>query len=191
MKRILFLSFLLLFIGTNLQAKKTYSFKFYIEGMEEKTTSYSDDLFKINFSINKNQVYFIITNKLDFPIFIDWEKSTLTTQDGIARRCVHKGILLKDKSNIQAPTVIPPYSSVEESMNPVDYISFNFDFWNGAQWKFYPIVFTTVGKKFGDSSKEEILRQEGSKLTVMLSLIVDEKIIYKTFNLILYDFKKQ
>lgn len=190
MKRILFLSFLLFLIGTSLHAKKKYQFYYYVEESGNNTSLYEDSIMSVILNLGETKVNMQIKNKINIPIIIDWERSTLTTLDNIARRCLHKGVLLKDRSNPQSPTIIPPQSIIEDTMIPADNYVANYDFWKGFNYAFAPIVYMREGKKFGEASRDYIFSQQGEKIIVMLAFQINEKYLYKTFHIVITEFEE-
>ena len=64
----------------------------------------------------------IFQNKSEEGIRILWDETAFVNGNGKAEKVIHEGILLKDKSLTQMPTIVPPGSRVEDSITPVDRI---------------------------------------------------------------------
>jgi hypothetical protein len=93
--------------------------------VNSKNLVYSDGAITIAFVISKSQVLFEIQNMTDSGIKINWDDISFISPTNRASRVVHSGIRFIDKSNPQAPTVIPPKSKISDILIPSENVSFS------------------------------------------------------------------
>ena len=85
---------------------------------------YSDGLIDIAFVISRTQIGFIIQNKSAGGAKINWDDLSFISPINRASRVIHSGIRLVDRNNPQAPTTIPPGSSVTDNVIPSENIKY-------------------------------------------------------------------
>jgi len=83
--------------------------------------NFSDDAIDIQFSPSKKQLGFLIRNKNPGPAKIDWNSAAYVDTAGVSHKVMHDGIKFTDRSNVQAPTVIPPGAGINDLVYPIDY----------------------------------------------------------------------
>lgn len=90
---------------------------------------FEDHAIKIQFSIATQQIGFILKNKTDDPIKIDWNQVSYVDVFNEAHKVIHSGVTYKDKNSPQAPTIIPPTAKLEDLIFPTDYVSYELNMW--------------------------------------------------------------
>lgn len=83
--------------------------------------SFSDNVIDIQFRPSKKQIGFVLRNKSPSPAKLDWNSAAYVDTAGASHKVMHDGVKFTDRSNIQAPTVIPPGASVSDLVYPIDY----------------------------------------------------------------------
>lgn len=155
--------------------------------------SYSDDLFDIDFQMNRYELAFRLKNKTNEPVYINWDLSSLSI-NGKSLRVIHNGIVLKDRDKPQALTSVPPYSIIEDALTPSENIDYYPGFYSGyynisAGWIYKDFIKTTCNKK--DSITEElILSQKGMKFSILLSFEYMGQKRHRIFNFTVTDIEK-
>ncbi|OPL14553.1 MAG: hypothetical protein AVO38_11325 [delta proteobacterium ML8_D] len=102
----------------------TYSFVI-TKPKANKTLSYEDRFVKIDFSITKKQFGFILQNRTDNPIIIDWNQVSYVDVLGESHKVMHSGIKYTDRAKPQPPTVLPPTAKLEDIVFPIDYVYYS------------------------------------------------------------------
>jgi len=83
------------------------------------------------------QIGFVIQNKTDFGIKIDWDDISIIFPGRIASRVIHGGTKLIDRNAAQAQTTVPPSAKIIDSLVPSDHISFTQGQYGG--WETAPL----------------------------------------------------
>jgi len=84
----------------------------------------------LTFSLQKTEIDFVLQNKSDDPIKLDWNLVSFIQSWGTSQAVIHKGIKLADKQAPKAPSVVPPKAKIEDIVVPVE----NVEFANG-EWR--------------------------------------------------------
>jgi len=108
-----------------------------IKPVENKELSFEDDGIKILFSISKREIAFILQNKTNNPIRIDWNQISYVDYLGKSHRIMHSGVKYIDRDNSQAPTIVPPTARIEDIVFPTDYIYYSSGKYGG--WREIPL----------------------------------------------------
>lgn len=69
-----------------------------------------------------NSLPIMFENRSNEAIRIIWDESAFVNHKGEAEKIIHEGVLLKDKSLSQMPTIIPPKANIKDSISPVNKI---------------------------------------------------------------------
>jgi hypothetical protein len=80
----------------------------------------------------------VLTNNTGGPVVIDWDRCALILPPARAERVIHTGVRYLEKAGLQAPTIIPPFTEVQEAIWPANYIH-----WVGSDWREEPIEIAT------------------------------------------------
>lgn len=110
-------------------------------------------------TVNDDSVFLAIANRIDAPITILWDESSIVDSFNVAHRVVKGDTKVMFSSSAQPPTVIPPGTNVTETMIPSGFIS-------GS----------TIAPGF-------TLAKPDSNISVMITEVINEKKTYETFTL--------
>lgn len=102
-----------------------------------KELIYEDHFLKIVFSITKKQIGFILQNKTENPIKIDWNQVSYVDVLGESHKVMHSGVKYTDRANPQPPTVVPPTAKLEDIVFPIDYVYYSSGKYGG--WREIPL----------------------------------------------------
>jgi hypothetical protein len=86
---------------------------------------FDDAFIHIGFAISKRQIGFLLRNKTDNPISIDWNQVSYIDLAGDSHKVMHEGVKYITRSEPQAPSVIPPTANLKDIVFPVDYVSYS------------------------------------------------------------------
>lgn len=98
--------------------------------LSNNVLAYSDEILTIRFTVRKDStasslapeytgIAFTLTNKTDRAITILWDQSSIILPNGSASPVMHEGSrFLTAGESVQVPTVIPPRSSLSDSVVP-------------------------------------------------------------------------
>jgi hypothetical protein len=85
---------------------------------------FTDENVTLVFLPNKTALSFVLQNKGDAPIKIDWNTVSFVSPAGIAQGVIHNGIKLVDRSAPKAPSMIPPRAKVDDAIIPVENVEY-------------------------------------------------------------------
>lgn len=84
--------------------------------------AFSDDAIAIVFVPSGTALNFILQNKGDAPVKLDWNMVSFVSPDGTAQGVIHNGVKLSDRTAPKAPSMVPPRARIEDSIIPVENI---------------------------------------------------------------------
>jgi hypothetical protein len=146
-----------------------------IEPVKSSETVFKDSIAEFSFQFYSDSIDLSIKNisKLQKPIIVFWDKMTYVDENKIAKRVIHGNIKIIDKMSVQIPSIIPPDSKIEDTLFPVDNISY--DLKNG--WVFSPIFKYNYTKGF--------YKYFGKNIGLYISLEHDSTVLdyYFVFNI--------
>lgn len=87
---------------------------------EEDSHVYEDNLMKIQLSPTEMFIFFSIENKADYSIKILWDEVTYVDENAISHRVMHRGVSFYTRNQPQAPSVIPPGSTLTDRVSSAD-----------------------------------------------------------------------
>jgi len=85
---------------------------------------YDDKILNVSFEITSTSINFIINNKTEHSMKIDWNDVTIV-QGGTTHRAVHTGVKLINKNESQPPSTIPAGATLDDGVVPSDNINWN------------------------------------------------------------------
>jgi hypothetical protein len=94
--------------------------------------SFEDDVLSIQWIFDKKMLGFVLRNKTDNPIKIDWNQISYIDIAGNAQKVIHKEVRLITRNDPLVPTLIPPTAKLEDMILPtanVQYESGRFGGW--------------------------------------------------------------
>jgi len=116
-----------------------------IKPVSSDSMAFQDDAINVTFALDKTSLEFVLLNKSDGPIKIDWNLVSFVEFDGTAQSVIHNGIKLVDRTNPKAPTMVPPRAKITDAIVPVNNIELT-----DNQWVTGPILPQgPVGSKLG------------------------------------------
>lgn len=86
---------------------------------------YEDSFIKIAFVFSPVQFEFVLNNKTDNSMKLNWDEALFINEKNESQRVVHKGIRYMDASKPQAPTIVARGSKIEELLIPADNIHYS------------------------------------------------------------------
>jgi hypothetical protein len=87
--------------------------------------------------VSKQQLGFVLKNKTDEPIEIDWNKVAFVDVTGESHKVIHSGVKFNERSQPLVATTIPPSARIEDIVFPSDYVYFREGQYGG--WSEYPL----------------------------------------------------
>lgn len=85
---------------------------------------FEDNLVSVTFKISLKQIDFVLKNKTDNPLIIDWNKMSYVDVLNKSHKILHEGVKYIDKNSSLSPTTIPPTANIEDFVFPTDNISY-------------------------------------------------------------------
>ncbi len=92
---------------------------------ESTELAYSDDLADFSFSVSKRQFSFVLKNKTDEPMDIDWNKVSFVDIGGESHKVMHEGVKYIARNESLAPTTVPPSAKLQDIVFPADYVYYS------------------------------------------------------------------
>ena len=124
--------------------------------------TYEDDNISITWIFTQYQFEFILTNKSDNSITLNWDNMKYVGYNGMTYGIIHKGIYLYEKDNVfQVPTVVPSKATYSDCISPVNV---NANATSVTGWK--PGDFFPQGSSFRDNI--DALRRASAQIRVRI-----------------------
>jgi hypothetical protein len=148
---------------------------------------YWNDTFSISFDFTAKGLNFTLFNKSNDGIKINWDEVSIS-ENGVAKRVVHKETGMTRINDLQPPTTIPPKSSLNDFVVPTDNIMFVPVY--GRQTMVvtdsYPIY------DYGNKAKSErIMKSKGKRITLYLPFYIRNTFCSKTYAFTIVDVEKK
>lgn len=121
--------------------------------VESKELLYEDKDLKALFMPSTEGINFVLQNKTDNPLKIDWNQVSYIDPLGISHKAIHSGIRYIEKDSPRSPMVVPPTAKVSDIIVPTSNIYYDGGKY-GTGWKINPL-FPETGPKaegFKDAS---------------------------------------
>ncbi|HOF35045.1 MAG TPA: hypothetical protein PK624_13600 [Spirochaetota bacterium] len=120
--------------------------------------SFSDSNIDITWNLvcHMKEMNFILKNKTDKTMTIDWNKVVFVNHTKLSKKVIHTGVKFVKKDELQTPSIIVKDSMLIDSIVPIDNITFKSEdtLFETAGWKIIPVLEpydnnnSLVGKKF-------------------------------------------
>ncbi|MGO9273225.1 MAG: hypothetical protein ACLQOO_23815 [Terriglobia bacterium] len=115
------------FDPTGSEYKFEYVFKL-TKPRESDATVFEDEVIRIDFALsdlqdNQKPILFELHNKTQEPLTISWDQCSYVDGTSRSHRVIHEGIKLEEREKPQAPTIVPPGSTIQDSFYPSDSIT--------------------------------------------------------------------
>ena len=86
---------------------------------------YDDPFIQMAFVVTKRQIGFVLKNKTDNPITIDWNQVSYIDIAGSSHKVMHEGVKYITRSEPQSPSLVPPTANLKDIVFPIDYVSYS------------------------------------------------------------------
>ena len=83
-----------------------------------KELKFENDKIKVFFDISNKEISFILSNKTESPIEINWNKVSYVDFNKTSKKIIHKGTKFNEKDKSQTETLVPPLSNLEDLIIP-------------------------------------------------------------------------
>lgn len=118
---------------------KTYEYQVRLAAPKAADSGvFEDAIINAQLSLLQDSVAIRIKNKAATSIQIPWDSVSFVGTDGQAQRVIHTGVKLIDRSQAQAPTVVPPGAMHTDEITPADNIHYESGQYGG--WRIAPIL---------------------------------------------------
>lgn len=82
--------------------------------------NYEDDNINIIWNISSTEFNFVLKNKTEHSIKINWDEVSYIDINGRAGRIMHSGVKYSERNNSQVATIIPKNSYISDCILPTD-----------------------------------------------------------------------
>lgn len=86
---------------------------------------YTDNYISIVMGAMEKNLVFVLQNKTDYSMKVLWDEASFIKPGGSAQRVLHNGVRFVEKSQPQAPSVIPGHATLNEAIVPSDNIRYS------------------------------------------------------------------
>ena len=107
----------------------------FYEGDEERY-HYEDDYIDIIWYVGKKEFNFILTNKANHTIKINWDDVSFVDINGNVSRMMHSGVKYDERNNSQPATSIPKRTTLTDLLQPTN----NVEYVSGYGWVTTPLI---------------------------------------------------
>jgi hypothetical protein len=91
-----------------------------VDPTNDYSKRYTDQSIDIQFFIREKRIYFDLRNKTDESILVIWNEALFYDLNGKPQRLVNSRHMFTENVTVLEPTLIPPNTSIRESMVPED-----------------------------------------------------------------------
>ncbi len=102
---------------------------------------YEDDYIDIIWYAGAQQFYFVLKNKTNHSIKINWDDISYVDINGQVGRVMHSGVKYNEKNNSQPATTIPKGASISDILLPTDNVYLSLSTWQ--QQNLIPSLYKT------------------------------------------------
>jgi hypothetical protein len=165
----------------NVKKAKTYEIKFVggtydsdysitmTKPISNQNLEFEDDNISLNWIFDESQLVFILRNKTENPIKVDWNQVSYIDVTGNAQKVIHEGVKYVNRNESQIPTVIPPTAKIQDIIFPTNNVSYVSGQYGG--WREKPMF----------PEGEEAKMYEGKSFSVFMPLEVNGETKNYTF----------
>ena len=187
MKRV-FILLTPLFLLTSCASYK-YSYKVFLENpIKSNQLFYENDTLSASFKFSVKGLSLELYNKIDEGIRINWDELSVS-ENGNAKRIVHKETGMTKVNDLQPPTTIPPKTKLEDFIVASDNIRFANIY--GKTTMIVKDVYPDYD--YGNKkTRERILKLKGQRVTLFFPFYIKNIYYSKVFDFYIQDisFKK-
>jgi hypothetical protein len=169
-------------------AQYRYFYKINLDApVQSSSLTYGNDTFSIVFDFTTKGLSFELFNRSNEGIKINWDEVSIS-ENGVAKRVIHKETGMTKINDLQPPTTIPPQSSLKDFLVPSDNVKFYSS--SGRTTMFvrdaYPIY-----DKGSKSTGKKIMQFKGSRFILYLPLYIRNNFSSKTYEFTIVDIERK
>ena len=144
-------------------------------------SQFEDGKIQIIWKCNGTRFMFVLLNKTNSPLTIDWDKIIFVDTEGEAGNVIHSGVKYIDRNNGQLKTIVPKMAKLNDFLIPSKNCVFNNgSYFRPASWQ-ENYLFPCVYKKSSDL-KKDAPNLIGKTMRVEMPLFIDgEEQIYSFY----------
>ena len=86
---------------------------------------YMDNYLSLAMGALEKNIVFVLQNKTDYSMKILWDEASFIKPGGSAQRVIHNGVRFAEKSQPQAPSIVPGHASLNDAVVPVDNVRYS------------------------------------------------------------------
>ncbi len=124
------------------------------EGDKQKYR-YEDDYIDIVWYVGYKEFNFLLTNKSDYTIKINWDDISYVDLNGTVGRVMHSGVKYIDRNNSQPSTSIPKKANISDILIPTNNVYFASGQYGG--WREQPLIPTSYNSGGAEGKTMRIL----------------------------------
>lgn len=131
---------------------------------------YEDDYINITWYVSSKQFNFLLKNKSNHTMKINWDDISYVDTDGKVGRVMHAGVKYTERNSSQPSTTIPKGASISDILLPTENVYFVSGQYGG--WRegyLIPSVYSTV-EAF--NSTEGATKYVGKTMTIMMPIMI-------------------
>ncbi len=154
--------------------------------VSSNTLNYTNDTLSIGFNFTTKGLGFELYNRSKEGIRINWDELSIS-ENGVAKRVVHKETGMTKINDLQPPTTVPPQSALKDIVVPTENIRFTTSSGRTSMIisDSYPIY------DYGSKSKaNQIMELKGKKIIFYFPYYIRNSFYSKTFEFTIFDIEK-
>jgi hypothetical protein len=146
-----------------------------VKGMSIKGgKQYEDSIFSIAISRSNDRYMFILLNKTNKAITIDYGNSVFVNTNGESERFMHNGVKYIDRETDRSTSVVPLYSKLSDIVIPNHLVGH--PLYNNYEWTINDFEY-----KFIKCDNDSINKEKSGTEKILLRMIYDNKVLDYTF----------
>jgi len=140
--------------------------------------TYSDSIISVQLIPTDKNIGFIIENKTNSVLSLDWNNAMYFDFDGTSKKTMHAGVKFIDKNTSQPPTTILPKSKIEDQLLPTENV-----YWSSktTSWEQNDLFPSISNSKEGAGMKTS--QYVGKDIKIMLPIIYKNSTLNYLFTL--------
>ncbi|MEY2833582.1 MAG: hypothetical protein RLZZ574_2841 [Cyanobacteriota bacterium] len=154
------------FVEGNFSASYNVSLK---QSSQKNSPIFEDDNINITWIFDKKQLGFVLKNKTNSPIKIDWNQVSYIDVNSSAQKVIHSGVKYVNRNEYMSSTLVPPTAKIEDIIYPSDNISYISGKYGG--WSEKPMF----------PEGEEAKMYEGQTFSVFMPMEINGEVKNYTF----------
>lgn len=119
-----------------------------IKPLPSRDLSFQDPFIQIEFDISKRQIAFVLRNKTNAPIKINWNEVSYIDIATSSHKVMHSGVKYTSRAEPQPSEIVPPTAKLEDIVFPIDYVSYDTEWTKNALFPEAPKALLYKGQAF-------------------------------------------